>query len=624
MRRVISHYFCAISIGLMVLPAAVSAQTSPAAAVGETRPPVARFAGDPIGFVAHGEVFDPSGKRIEPSLTFIREAIDFYIDRLQRWSDDDARAADERQRQLLAERFGANDMTTRFLLMELLSQRAEPRDQALLDARNKILRKSWYMGILGLEGFRERIDPRENLPRDIVEFATREGILLKATSAAGREYIAECRRAGVPVPPQWNGGGWIYEGDLTTNFLGFGNPTQVWRADSDSPAGICVALPRFSNAQTISALGIICLGTESSNACFYDASTVGKDEKLNPEDLISGDDLWNGVCTDCHAGENPYVVHPGGPLDLWPDNRPQQWHSPLIKPSWPQNPGPFQAINQVPINPLPPDSDASCLSCHNQAQFGRFPDVLALNAWRAGYDGSRSQYCSVIVASAIGNTMPGLGSAHDAHAQAMLAFCNQSPRPPTEVPPPDVRDDPETLGPPVVLGPLYACAEAVEVSGASYGAKLTVRIDGTDVATVTVAKPSQTIVPVPALVTGQKVSAIQEEDGAISAESQPVTVTDHKVAYPNGLPTPEIDPTLIHECGRVIAVRHVRGAKITVFTNGANPVTYGTGGDWTNLAPAIRPFVLGHRYSAQQSICEDKSGIDLTPVVHPAATGIAG
>ena len=46
---------------------------------------------------------------------------------------------------------------------------------------------------------------------------------------------------------------------------------------------------------------------------------------------------------------------------------------------------------------------------------------------------------------------------------------------------------------------------------------------------------------------------------------------------------------MIYECGQTIAVRHVRGAKVTVFTNSADDVTYSSGGDWTNLPPKIRP-----------------------------------
>lgn len=214
-----------------------------------------------------------------------------------------------------------------------------------------------------------------------------------------------------------------------------------------------MALPRFAGSN-ISALGIICLGTESSNACFFDAANVPKDAKMDIEEFLGGADLVNGVCTDCHAGENLYVVHPSEPLNMAPDNRPQDWYTPLIKPSWPQNPGPFTLLAQVPINPLPPANDASCLNCHKLGQAGRFPDILALNAWKGG----ESDYCRVILKQAIGNTMPGPDTDYAKHVQAMLAFCGQSTPPSGEVPPPNAKDDPEIVSPPLVIGLLYACA----------------------------------------------------------------------------------------------------------------------------------------------------------------------
>ncbi len=609
MRKLALAFGTVLSLMGLALYSPIYAQSGPAPALEQKGVASVNFAGDPISFVAHGQLFDAKGKVINPNGEFIRQALDFYLKRLLALSDASTRKEMIRFGALLEEHYKDSDVLRNFLLMEFLTTRVDLKFQAHLEVRNHVLRKHWFMQLLGWERYKEEIDPRKNLPRDITQFGLEKRILKAATEASGKEYIAECRKAGVPIPPQWNGGSWSYKGDLVNNFLGFGTPTQVWRADSSSPKGLCVALPRFKNADRISAIGIICLGTESSKACFFDTDEVDADAKIDAEDLISGADLSNGVCTDCHAGENPYIVHPSGPLAMWPDNMPAQWHDPLIKPSWPQNPGPFALLDLVPINPLPPDNDASCLTCHTQTGNGRFPDILALNAWRSAYDGSKARYCTTVLDQAIGNTMPGLGSAHDKHAQAMKAFCGQNPPPPGEVPPPDTKDDPETLGPPVVIGPLYACAEAVEVSGASYGAKLTVRIDGADVNSVTVTQPSQTIVKVPALVAGQKVTAIQEENGVISAESQPVTVIDHTVAYPSGLPKPEIDPTLIHQCGRTIAVRHVRGAKVTIFTNGSNAITYSSGGDWTNMPPKIRPFNLNDRYSAQQAMCEDKSAI---------------
>lgn len=593
-----------VCLSAPVLPRSAAAQADPGPAV-ETVPPLPTVrSDDPVAVAAYGKLFDADMKMIDPSPDFLRRTLDLYIKRLTGEANDRVRATLGRHRGVLAEEFRTDEMTPRFLILDYLTSAVAPQNQAYLETRNHIMRRAWYKDMMGLKRYLEAVDRRTNLPRKIAKFGEERGMIKKATTAAGREYMEECRKAQVPIPPQWGGSGWTKIGNLSTNFLGFGSPAEVWRADSNSPKGLCVALPRVDGSN-ISALGIICLGTESSNACFYDASDVPVGAKMDIEDFLSGADLFNGVCTDCHAGENPFVVHPGGPLDMWPDNQPQAWHTPLIKPTWPQNPGPFGLLAMVPINPLPPDNDGSCLTCHKQGQFGRYPDILALNAWK----GSESSYCRVILKSAIGNTMPGPGSAHDKHVQAMLAFCGQSTPPGGEVPPPDTKDDPEVVSPPLVIGPLYACAEAVEVGGGIYGAKLTISVNGTAEPAVTVTTPSRTIVSVPALVAGDVVTAVQEADGVPSDPSNAVIVIDHTVAYPSGLPVPVIDPQVIYQCGRTIAVRHVRGAKVTVFTNGANDVTYTSGGDWTNLPPRIRPFILNDDYTAQQSLCTDKSQI---------------
>lgn len=583
------------------------AQTDPGMPIETKSRLPADHSNDPVSVAAHGALFDANLKVIDPSPEFLRRTLDIYIKRLTAEANGRVRKTLDKHREVLAEEFRTDEMTQRFLILEYLTNAVAPLGQAYLEARNHIMRRAWYKDIMGLERYLDQVDRRTNLPREVAKFGEERGMIKKATAAAGREYMEECRKAQVPIPPQWGGNGWTKIGDLSTNFLGFGNPAEVWRADSTSPKGLCVALPRVAGSM-ISALGIICLGTESSNACFYDAEDVPVGAKMDIDDFLSGADLFNGVCTDCHAGENPYVVHPGGPLNMWPDNKPQAWHTPLIKPTWPQNPGPFGLLAQVPINPLPPDNDGSCLTCHNQGQFGRFPDILALNAWKGG----ESSYCRVILKSALGNTMPGAGSPHDKHVQAMLAFCDQSTPPGGEVPPPNTEDDPEVVSPPLVIGPLYACAEAVEVGGGIYGAKLTVSVNGTPEPAITVTTPSRTIVPVPALVAGDVVAAIQEANSVPSDPSNAVTVIDHTVAYPSGLPVPVIDPQVIYECGRTIAVRHVRGAKITVFTNGVDDVTYTSGGDWTNLPPKIRPFILNDNYTAQQSLCTDKSQISAT------------
>jgi hypothetical protein len=147
-----------------------------------------------------------------------------------------------------------------------------------------------------------------------------------------------------------------------------------------------------------------------------------------------------------------------------------------------------------------------------------------------------------------------------------------------------------------------------------------VRRNGADLPAVQVKQPSSTIVAVGPLVAGDVIDAYQEVNGVKSPLSVARTVADPGVAYPAGLPEPTIDPTLIHQCGRTIAVRHVRGATVTVYTNGGSPAAYLTGGDWTNLPPAIRPFILGDAYSADQRLCANvsKPSRDEVAVAEPA------
>lgn len=176
------------------------------------------------------------------------------------------------------------------------------------------------------------------------------------------------------------------------------------------------------------------------------------------------------------------------------------------------------------------------------------------------------------------------------------------------------KEDPDFLSAPVIIEPLYACAEAIEVTSVVYGAELEVYIDGSLVNTVEVVEPSKQAVKVPPLIDGQEVMAVQIFNGVSSEKSAVAYVKMHKEDYPDGLPKPLIDPDLIHQCGNVIAIRHVRGARITALVNGGDPRTFSPGGDWTNVRPKISPFNLGDVYTAEQQMCDDISPMS-DPVV---------
>jgi uncharacterized repeat protein (TIGR01451 family) len=267
------------------------------------------------------------------------------------------------------------------------------------------------------------------------------GSLSSSTVLGGAAYINQCSAAGVPIPPDWGTNQWVSRGTLTDaqEFISTSLEAEVFTYKSEAPEGACIALPRAAG-NSIRLLGIICLGKTSSNACFWDnqqdANGDGifesqffpqKGEVVPLSRFAGGADLATanagGVCTDCHAGENPFVRHPGtalGPpalndLTLFADN----WYKPLVASSWPQNPGPTTILDSIA-------SEGKCTSCHTlgtgsgTTRGGRFPEVST----------ALPSYCSTILANAIQRTMPP-GSpnnpSYKPHADALLAACGQPP-----------------------------------------------------------------------------------------------------------------------------------------------------------------------------------------------------
>jgi hypothetical protein len=169
-----------------------------------------------------------------------------------------------------------------------------------------------------------------------------------ATDSGGQAYIDECNALGVPTPPTWGSSEWRYRGNLSVDFIGGGSVGEVYTYKSTAPEGTCIALPR-SNGNTIGLLGIICLGKASSVACFWDNQRgspgvnydIPKGTIVPISQFLGGGDLEDGTggeCSACHAGENPYIIHPGTSLGL-PNLsdmvlRGDGWYFPLVADSW--------------------------------------------------------------------------------------------------------------------------------------------------------------------------------------------------------------------------------------------------------------------------------------------------
>lgn len=236
--------------------------------------------------------------------------------------------------------------------------------------------------------------------------------LFTLTGNGGAAYRTECLAAGVPTPPDFGPGSpWIDEGNIPQNelFIVASRQAKVlsFRSSATStpagPDGMCIALPRFLGT-TVELDGVICLG-QTGNVCFWDnekngvatsfplGSTVSFNTNFGGGTELIGDTMLGGggFCSDCHAGENPYIIH-GAALEGLDSARtsppirpalptfPPDWYNPIVRSGdtqpWPENPGPM-------------NSPASCVGCHGTAASGSFAGRLPhLSPQLPGYCGS--------------------------------------------------------------------------------------------------------------------------------------------------------------------------------------------------------------------------------------------
>jgi hypothetical protein len=564
---------------------------------------------DPILAYGHGTFIGVDGKPVTPDRDFIISAQRYYVASLERQAQGRETLAIERARRFVAGLVN-DEIIANSIYIDWLIENVRPDDAAKLDSINGALR--WhYLDNIDTRKPGLDIKRRKGVASDIAEKLEAGGIkVLYKTTAGGGEYIRECAAAGVPVPPPVFSAGWTNRGAISNPFLSAGARAEVMHFTSTTPPGVCLALPRykstgggnFSNKAFL--FGLICLGTVSNKACFWDNPRGTEFERGVPVDIsefVGGVDLVannQGVCSDCHAGENPYVVHPDNPpfSGLTASILPGGWYDPLVHGSWPQNPGPTNLLDAV-------SSVGRCDSCHRVGVAGRFPDAST----------QLPQWCSVVLSTAVGGVPPGTmppnglnKSQFTNHMNALKAACDTAGGGGVIV---DVNyaDNTSLISPPIVIDPLYGCATKVAVRSAIYNAKVTVSINGSPLPSRMAKNPFFEEFSTPALNVNDVVTAKQEFNGVTSADSPAITVRDHRVDYPNGLPAPEVDPGLIYECAEIVAVRNVPGATITLFTNNGFPVSGVASTDWTGLFGGKRPFVAGDSFTAEQALCADTS-----------------
>ena len=266
-------------------------------------------------------------------------------------------------------------------LIEWLIGTVRPEDLDRLLGINNVMKLQLQQKLPEADGPR---GPRETVPFEIpdelgrrlmdaglAENAVPHEVIALSTTAGGQAYRDLCLANGVPVPPDGGTSPWIARGVLDNEFISADWQAEVFTFQSASPEGMCIALPRFDASDTIRLLGVICLGKASGNTCFWDNQSGGtqffprRGEVVPFSRFGGGADLVanvGGICTECHAGENPFVIHPGtslglpalAGLPLFAD----RWYEPLVKPGWPENPGPL-------------DLPGACALCHTEGGEGR-------------------------------------------------------------------------------------------------------------------------------------------------------------------------------------------------------------------------------------------------------------
>jgi hypothetical protein len=394
---------------------------------------------EPIAYIGHGAFFDREGKEIAPTPEFIALAQAWYRQALApRLTVEDQRALPVLEKRLMmgVKEKSIDALAVQQQVLNWMIPRL-PMDKALVRVPGKL--RLLDRRLTQLVG--ERLDPALLERFKALDFKPKPGgVVFLATNKKGQPYLDECDAAGVPIPPPINRmfnpatpavKGWTSQGFIprSQQFI-VGTPAEV-RTFVDS-SGVCVALPRYYDTDgnpatdetaTAQLDGVICLSKINGNTCFWDNSNSANPGGFDiPAGTIvpigvptvagglyqaGGAELefaGGGVCTDCHSGENPYIVHPeadlGGGLlfgDL--DWKSPQRYTPFVGPSWPQN---LQSHSFATV-------PAECKSCHTQAGAGRLPHLyLSEDPQQSPGDtifdrDGLTGYCNTVLRQAVGN-----------------------------------------------------------------------------------------------------------------------------------------------------------------------------------------------------------------------------
>lgn len=421
---------------------------------------------EPIAASGHGGFFGQDGRQIPLTLSFAAEAQSWYrnkmLSALPATKKDEFSVYEKRLRNGLnvegQDALVLQHQALEWLLVNTtlvnLKLHSAGKLRALRSAMNWKLSEQDDLRIVDRrEPFTLRPDVVKRLKSPLLKLSN--GAQARSITAnSGQAYIDECAAAGVPIPPTINQmdpagtAGWKSQGFIpqVDQFI-VGTPAELRSYRSASPEGMCYALPRYTDGSlsTVMLDGVICMGKQSSKVCIWDNQwTVGgviDDFTFAAGELVpigvpstpggkyqgGGKEIEFGpglVCTDCHAGENPFITHPksnlatAGPPKLWeslfapPESLPTMSvnrYDPLVAVTWPQN-NLSQAGSTVP---------GVCRGCHVKGGNGRFPHL----------SDQLPMYCSTVLTQAITRTMPPGSAGTEAAAANTFkdAWCNGPP-----------------------------------------------------------------------------------------------------------------------------------------------------------------------------------------------------
>ncbi len=400
-------------------------------------------------------------------------------------------------------------------------------------------------------------------------------------------------------------------GEITTEFLSQQFEAELWTWEIE--AGICMALPRWEGNDKSALFGLICFGYNTGNTCFWDNkadTSLSRYQAHSIDDLIGGAALEGnaqGTCTNCHAGENPFVVDPSEDAfaGLWGISG-DNWPTPIVHEEWIGNPGPISSLGPVP------SGQGKCTECHDEANGMRFPLLLEEHT-------GAEAYCQAVLGNSIEPTAvapiasmpPSFATTSSMNIQAgrLWDYCEKGP--PSDYSEEVDFDPPEpSVLSPLDLGPYYECAQTVSVRSAAPGATVELKTD--------------TQGPFTALATGSTVVFELDEplenlenvyaEQSLNGITSP-SVFEKAYTYPNDLPAPVFYHTPLYACASSVAINNVPGATLVVQhvrnDNTVQEVELSTFAEHSSVVLAGDPvespekrFETGDVLVAQQRLCK--------------------